>query len=216
MKCSRPAHTCLHPRLGSEDGFTLVEVLLATALVAVIAVMVFGSLRLSTVAIDGARRSAAREQLLRSTLRIMSEELSTAVTVPIGPLLGVNATQDGQPADTIVFNTVGQFRAGDSTQESEMVRILYSRERDRLLRFIRRNIYGVTDDSLDQFELAHLVRGFNVRYFDSQANAWLDEWDGRSKTSPPTAILIELTLTQDDNEEDVRTFRQWVPIGIKS
>jgi prepilin-type N-terminal cleavage/methylation domain-containing protein len=97
----------LPPRLGSEDGFTLAEVLLATALVAVIAVMVFGSLRLSTVAIDGARQSAAREQLLRSTLRIMAEELSTAVTVPIGPLIGVNATQDGQPADTIVFNTVG-------------------------------------------------------------------------------------------------------------
>ena len=215
MKCSRPAHTCLHPRLDSEDGFTLAEVLLATALVAVIAVMVFGSLRLSTVAIDGARQSAAREQLLRSTLRIMAEELSTAVTVPIGPLIGVNATQDGQPADTIVFNTVGQFRAADSAQESEMVRILYARERDRLLRFIRRNIYGVTDESLDQFELANLVRGFNVRYYDSQANAWLDEWDGRSKTSPPTAILIELTLTQD-NEENVRTFRQWVPIGIKS
>ena len=59
----------LRPRLASEDAFTLVEVLLATALVAVIAAMVFGSLHLSTVAMDGARRSAAREQLLRSTLR---------------------------------------------------------------------------------------------------------------------------------------------------
>ena len=39
---------CLRPRLDSEDAFTLVEVLLATALVAVIAAMVFGSLHLST------------------------------------------------------------------------------------------------------------------------------------------------------------------------
>jgi general secretion pathway protein J len=206
---------CLRRRPGSEGGFTLVEVLLAATLVAVIAAMVFGSLYLSTAAIDGARRAAAREQLLRSTLRIMSEELSTAVSTPIGPIIGVNATQDGQPADTLAFNTLGQFRSGESKQDSEMVRIVYTRERDRLLRVIRRNIYGVTDESLGQFELATLVRGFNIRYFDVQANAWADEWDGRSRTSPPSAILIELILTED-GEEELRTYRQWVSIGVKS
>jgi general secretion pathway protein J len=206
---------CLRRRPGSEGGFTLVEVLLAATLVAVIAAMVFGSLYLSTAAIDGARRAAAREQLLRSTLRIMSEELSTAVSTPIGPLIGLNATQDGQPADTLAFNTLGQFRSGESKQDSEMVRIVYTRERDRLLRVIRRNIYGVTDESLGQFELATLVRGFNIRYFDVQANAWADEWDGRSRTSPPSAILIELILTED-GEEELRTYRQWVSIGVKS
>jgi general secretion pathway protein J len=192
-----------------------VEVLLATTLVAVIAAMVFGSLNLSAIAIDGARRSAAREQLLRSTLRIMSEELSTAVATPQVPMVGINATQGGQPADTVVFNTLGRFRGGDSVQESEMVRIVYTREQDRVLRFIRRNIYGITDESIDQFELAKLVKAFNVRYFDSQANAWVDEWDGRARTSPPSAVLIELTLMQE-GEDDPRTFRQWVAIGVKS
>jgi general secretion pathway protein J len=205
----------LHLRPDSKEAFTLVEVLLATTLVAVIAAMVFGSLYLSTAAIDGARQASAREQILRSTLRIMSEELTTAVTVHNGPLMGVNGTQDGQPADTLVFNTLGQFRGGDSIQESEMVRILYTREGDRLLRFIRRNLYGVTDESLDRLELAKFVTGFNIRYFDVQANAWTDEWDGRSRTSPPSAILIELILTED-GEEELRTYRQWVSIGVKS
>jgi len=223
MRYSRRAPMCLPLRQASEDGFTLVEIMLATALVAVIAAMVFGALHLSTVAIDGARRAAEREQLLRSTLRIISEELSTAVSSPIGPMMGINGNQEGQPADTVAFNTLGQFRGGGPGQESEMVRIVYTREDDRLLRFIRRNIYGVTDESLDRFELAKLVKGFNIRYYDSQANAWLDEWDGRTRTSPPTAILIELTLIQDaaqdrilNGPEDVRTFRQWVPIGVKS
>jgi general secretion pathway protein J len=219
MRCSRPTPMCLRPRVDSENGFTLVEIVLATALVAVTAAMVFGSLQVSMSAIDGAKRASAREQLMRSTLRIMSEELSTAVSSSNGPMMGINANQEGQPADTLAFNTLGQFRGGSSVQESEMVRIVYTRENDRLLRFIRRNIYGVTDESLDQFELAKLVRGFNLRYFDPKANTWLDEWDGRTRTSAPAAILIELTLSQEggqDSPEELRTFRQWVMIGVKS
>lgn len=205
---------CLRPPQAFERGFTLVEVLLATALVAVIAAMVFGSLHLSTVAIDGARSAAAREQVLRSTLRIMAEELTASVSNPIGPWVGLNATQDGQPADTLAFLTLGQFRGVESSQETEMVRIVYAREGDRLLRFIRRNLYGLTDDSLDQFELAKRVKGFNVRYYDSRANVWADEWDGRTRNTPPSAVLIELTLMQDNDEE--RTFRQWVSVGVRS
>jgi general secretion pathway protein J len=205
---------CLHPPQASERGFTLVEVLLATALVAVIAAMVFGSLHLSTVAIDGARSAAAREQVLRSTLRIMAEELTASVSNPIGPWVGLNATQEGQPADTMAFLTLGQFRGVESSQETEIVRIVYAREGDRLLRFIRRNLYGLTDDSLDQFELAKRVKGFNVRYYDSRANVWSDEWDGRARNTPPSAVLIELTLMQDNDEE--RTFRQWVSVGVRS
>jgi general secretion pathway protein J len=205
---------CSRQPQASERGFTLVEVLLATALVAVIAAMVFGSLQLSTVAIDNARSVAAREQILRSTLRIMAEELTTAVANPGGPWMGLNSTQEGQPADTVAFLTLGQFRGVESALETDVVRIVYAREGDRLLRFIRRNLYGLTDETVDQLELAKRVKGFNLRYFDSQANVWSDEWDGRARNTPPSAVLIELTLAQDDDE--VRTFRQWVPIGVRS
>jgi general secretion pathway protein J len=207
---------CLRPRQpqASERGFTLVEVMLATALVAVIAAMVFGSLHLSSVAINGARSTAAREQILRSTLRIMAEEVTAAVSNPIGPWIGLNSTQEGQPADTVAFLTLGQFRGVESSQETEMVRIVYTREGDRLLRFIRKNLYGLTDEGIDQFELAKRVKGFNVRYYDARANLWADEWDGRARNTPPTAVLIELTLTQDD--EEVRTYREWVSVGVRS
>ena len=144
----------------------------------------------------------------------MAEELTASVSNPVGPWVGINYTQEGQPADTIAFLTMGQFRGVESSQESEMVRIVYAREGDRLLRFIRRNLYGLTDEGLDQLELAKRVKGFNVRYFDGRANVWVDEWDGRTRTAPPSAVLIELTLTQDDDQE--RTFRQWVSVGIRS
>jgi len=204
----------LRPRQGFEPGFTLVEVLLATALVAVIAAMVFGSLHFSTVAIDNARTTAARQQLLRSTLRIMGDELTTSVSTPVGPWMGLNIDREGQPADTVAFVSLGQFRGVDSEQETELVRIVYTREGDRLLRFIRRNLYGITDESVGQMELASNVKAFNLRYYDSQANVWSNEWDGRARHSPPSAVLIELTIIQDNAE--TQTIRQWIPMGVRS
>ena len=195
----------------SEDGFTLVEVLLAVSLVAMMATLVFGSLYVTTSAIDAARANSANEQIVRSTLRVMIDELSVSVGPATGPWMGINGQQGGQPADSVAFLTMGQFRGSESTKDTEMVRIVYTREGDRLLRFVRRNLYGLTDESVEQVELATKVKGFNVRYYDGKSNLWLDEWDGRGRTGTPKALLIELTLLQENAE--LQTIRQWVAVG---
>ena len=195
----------------SEDGFTLVEVLLAVSLVAVMATLVFGSLYATTSAIDATRARSANEQLVRSTLRVMTDELSFADGRSTYPWTGTNAQLDGQPADSIAFLTMGQFRGAESAKDTELVRIVYTREGDRLLRFVRRNLYGLTDESVEQVELATKVKGFNMRYYDGKNNLWLDEWDGRARPGSPKAILIELTVLQDKME--LQTVRQWVAVG---
>ena len=193
-----------------EGGFTLIEVLLAVSLVAMMATLVFGSLYVTTSAIDAARANSANEQIVRSTLRVMTDELSVGVNRPISPWMGINGQLSGQPADSVAFLTMGQFRGTESAKDSELVRIVYTREGDRLLRFVRRNLYGLTDESIEQVELANKVKGFNVRYYDSKSNLWLDEWDGRARGNPK-ALLIELTLLQENAE--LQTLRQWVAVG---
>ncbi|HEX6825190.1 MAG TPA: prepilin-type N-terminal cleavage/methylation domain-containing protein, partial [Nitrospiraceae bacterium] len=135
---------------GSEDGFTLVEVLLAVSLVAVMATLVFGSLYATTSAIDATRARSANEQIVRSTLRVMTDELSLAEGRTTYPWTGINAQLDGQPADSVAFLSMGQFRGAESAKDTELVRIVYTREGDRLLRFVRRNLYGLTDESVEQ------------------------------------------------------------------
>jgi len=198
------------PRL--EGGFTLVEVLLAVSLVAMMAALVFGSLFVTTSAIDAARASSANEQMIRSTLRVMSDELSVGKSTQAEPWMGINGQLEGQPADTIAFLTMGQFRGAESTKDTELVRIVYTREGDRLLRYVRKNLYGLTDESVGQIELATKVKAFNVRYYDEKNRLWVDEWDGRGRlTSVPKALLIELTLLQENAE--LQTIRQWVTVG---
>ena len=194
-----------------EGGFTLVEILLAVSLVAMMATLVFGSLYVTTSAIDAARAKSASEQIVRSTFRVMTDELSVSDGSPNGLWMGINGQQDGQPADSVAFLTMGQFRGAESAKDTELVRIVYTREGDRLLRFVRRNLYGLTDESVEQVELATKVKGFNVRYYDGTSHLWVDEWDGRARHGTPKALLIELTLLQENAE--LRTVRQWVAVG---
>ena len=82
------------------------------------------------------------------------------------------------------------------------------------MRFVRRNLYGLTDETVEQLDLVTNVKGFNLRYFDGQANVWTDEWDGRGRSGPPAVVLIELIMKKDN--EEMQTFRQWVSVGVQS
>ncbi len=196
---------------GSEEGFTLIEILLAVSLIAMMAALVFGSLYMTTNAIEAARAKSADEQIVRRTLSLMTDELAVSESRAIGPWMGINDQRDGQPADSVAFLTMGQFRGADSAKDTELVRIVYTREGDRLLRFSRRNLFSLTDESVEKIELATKVKGFNVRYYDGKSQLWRDEWDSRGKPGIPKAILLELTLLQGKAEP--LTVRQWVTVG---
>jgi general secretion pathway protein J len=170
-----------------------------------------------------------REETIRKILRLTAEELALSKGTTAYPWVGMNGTQEGQPADTLAFLAMSQeWRSttandrdtvlGESpaastvtAKESETVRVVYTRERDRLIRFVRRNLYTLTDteEALDQMELADRVQAFNVRYYDDQNRIWLDEWATTAKR--PKAVLLEVTFHYPDTEP--WTVREWVTIG---
>lgn len=195
----------------SNAGFTLVEVLVAVALLGMIGAMVLGSLIMTTRAVDAGREHVAKEQTIRRVLRLMAEEISLSKRNTMYPWVGTNGTQDGQPADILAFLAMSQGLSTSIAKEGETVRVVYTRERDRLIRFVRRNLYTLTDtnESLDQMELADRVQAFNIRYYDDQNRMWLDEWPAVPKI--PKALLIEVTFQYPD--ADPWTVREWVAIG---
>ena len=193
----------------TEAGFTLVEVLVAIALLATVATMVFGSLLTTTGLMEAGRDRAAQEQTIRRVLRVMADEISLSTQTKSFPWTGINGTLDGHPADTLAFLTMSD---GTGSITSETVRVVYTRDGDRLMRFAKKNLYGLTDESLDQLELADRVKGFNLRYFDGQSRVWIDEWPAAAKS--PKALLVEVTFQQSN--EPPWTVREWVTVGASS
>jgi general secretion pathway protein J len=193
-----------------EAGFTLVEALLAIALLAMMGAIVFGSLVTTTQIIDAGRAAAGREQSVRRALRLMAEELSISVKESSYPWVGMNGTQEGQPADTLAFVTISDGFGAQAARESDMLRVVYTREGDRLIRFVRRNLYGLTEESLEQVDLATKLKGFNVRYYDGQGRVWVDEWTNSGPL--PTALLLEVTF--QETEAEPYTIREWVTVGV--
>lgn len=185
------------------------EVLVAIALLATVAAIVFGSLLTTTRVVDAGRAHAEREQTVRRILRFMADELSTGKQIPGFPWIGMNGTQEGQAADTVAFIGIGAGLGQSAAMDSESMRVVYTREGDRLMRFARRNLYGLTDESLEQIELADGVKGFNVRYFDGQTRTWTDEWLPVGKL--PKAVLLEITFA--GSEAEPATVREWVAVG---
>jgi len=183
----------------AQAGFTLVEVLVALALLATIGTMVFGSLVTTTHLVEAGREQATREQTVRRTLRLMADEFALSRRI--------NGTQEGHPADTVAFLTMSDGVSRSTAKESDMIRVVYAREGDRLVRFTRTNLYGLTDESLDEVELVNQVKAFNLRYFDGQGQVWTDEW---LASKMPKSLLIEITFQPSGAEP--WTVREWVTI----
>jgi len=75
-------------------------------------------------------RTRPNEQIVRSTLRVMIDELSV-VWVPRPPLDGINGQQSGHPADSVAFLTRASFE-GESTKDTEIGSYVYNQRRGSL------------------------------------------------------------------------------------
>ncbi len=201
-------------KTGDQAGFTLIEVLLVVAILGVISAMVFGAFSGTMRVIETLRNDQDWGPLMRETLQFMANELSAGYRSATVPWVGQSNQQNGQPADTLAFLTTAQERSGLNAHETEISRVVYTREGTRLMRFARRNLFGLTDESIEQIELLDDVVGLKLRYYDATAQIWVDQWDGQMRGALPRAVMIELTVQRPARQPE--TFMHWVTIPTLS
>jgi general secretion pathway protein J len=185
-----------------NKGFTLLEILLAIALSALLLVTVYSVY----FSIARSISSTLETQELMETGRILLEMLKhdiRGISGPRFPLVSTLEEVNGKVVTNIVFVT----STPASTNPFRWNKVGYTLIQDRQgqVIFIKKAAKN-PNDNLDElgtvFEVSRLVNSFRVTFFDG--TTWVDQWDSRSAGKLPKQVRISVELS--DEKKNVQTF----------
>lgn len=196
------------PLHGLSRGFTLIEIMLAVAILGVIMVMLASSFHAVAAGKTHAEGRLLSNRQARALLAQLSSELHGAVQTPLIAshvmLVGQGRMQNGAPLDNLVISTIdsGHHRSISSFGAEELVS--YSGQPNpqhrgwyMLMREQRSALLSATAGIkiAPAVILAANVLAFHVRYFNG--NIWIESWNSNSMppgTQLPQAISIDLVM----------------------
>jgi prepilin-type N-terminal cleavage/methylation domain-containing protein len=208
MIAHRSDRSIAPPLRGLSRGFTLIEIMLAVAILGVIMVMLASSFHAVAAGKTHAEGRLLSNRQARALLAQLSNELHGAVQTPLIAshvmLVGQGRMQNGAPLDNLIISTIdsGHHRSISSFGTEEL--ISYSGQPNpqhrgwyMLMREQRSALLTATAGVklAPPVILAANVLAFHVRYFNG--NIWVESWDSNSLppgTQLPPAMSIDLVM----------------------
>lgn len=193
-------------------GFTLIEMLLAIALSALLLVTVYSTYFSIARSID----ATSGTQELLETGRILLEMLKRDIRGITGgrfPLISTVQEMDGKLVSDIVFVT----SAPSTTNPFKWSKVGYALIQDQLGHriFLKKETRNPSDD-LDQlgkvFEISRLVSSFRLAFFDG--TEWAEQWDSRSTGKLPKQVRITVEISDDNKNVQTFTAEEGIPSAI--
>jgi general secretion pathway protein J len=199
----RPAH-----------GFTLVELLAAIAIFAVMALMAYGGLAAVLNARASVEASLARTAEIQKALYRLQSDLEQARPRPIRDEYGdeqpaLLTHEQGREGLRLEF-TRGGWRNPRLQRRSALERVAYGLEDGRLVRYSWTTLDRAGDEALVEVPLLEGVESLAWRFLDSQ-RSWRDRWPPQAAVggtaTEPLPLAVELSLTTRDWGEIRYLFR---------
>lgn len=216
-----------------STGFTLLELLVATAIFAVVIAAAYTLFDASRNLSSRAEFSAQLYQSARAALQTIEADLRGAVmpsTAFDTGFIGATSGSDKEPLDTLEFITVSRHTAmAHDVNETDVVRgvdlskVYYWIEtdltkkahglvRERPLELTPPNGPVRRDESV--VEIAQDVVFLNFRYYDG--SDWLDQWDSTQTHKLPKAVEVTVFVRGEWRDEEVLqpfTSRVYLAVG---
>jgi type II secretion system protein J len=213
-------------------AFTLIEILLAMAMMSIIAASLYTSLSIGFKARESAERVVAKGRAAEIAIELIKGMVSSSM-VPNGVLAGEFKGEDGMDekgyaSDTLSFYTsdyvpqegelacdIEKIELGTDVRENTNERIIYRKTTTNLL----------SSKTLDPAEeiLCGGVRSLNLQYYDG--TDWVDSWDSTENSNTlPKALEVTIVLENASNEsttggsnnENLYTFTEIITLPCSS
>jgi general secretion pathway protein J len=207
----------------STRGFTLLEVMIAVAITAVIGGMAAGVYQQVDRAASVARDQGERYAGARLALTRMSREISMAFLSEHYD----RARYRDRPTlfkgddEKLLFTTMSHVRLTQDAKESDQSLVEYLVERDpvsggdALFRREKVRIDDEPDRGGRKDLVATHVKKLSLRYWDLKRKEWVREWSTRTPerlNELPTRVRVELELTLADGRTEKFTTQSRVAI----
>jgi len=185
-------------------GFTLLEVLAAMAMVAVLAGSLYASLHIAFKARDSAMRSVELVRRCGVAVSLLKDDLQSAAGpngLLAGPFIGSGATDgSGGQGDSLSFYAAAaDVEADTGVGDIKKVEFLCEPSDDSsgnvLVRRLTANLLSPRTLEPRQETICRGVRAFTLRYFDG--TSWYDNWDSTAQGDVlPKAAEVTIELNE--------------------
>jgi general secretion pathway protein J len=194
-----------------QRGLTLIEILVAVAVMTMMTVSVWSSFRSTAQSMRYAEQMQVRYAIIRNSLSRMAAEVSMTY-------LSFNRPSDDDrhytlfdgreqfSADSLTFSSFAHIRMRKDANESDQTVIQYFLERDpkdgtrtHLYRREARRLTGDLPDKMYEFTPAYVfcedVKTFDVKYWDVKKIDWVDEWRTTKQDMHPDRLPERVKIT---------------------
>ncbi len=219
--------TCFQSRRRpAQRGFTLLELLLATAVGAVVLLAInttfFGALRLHNTT----HERIDSELVLERTLSIVRRDLA-GLMLPGGTLSGqlqsssFSEPTSGTAGDRVtpdLYTNSGKIDGWNPFSEVQRVSYYLTAGDSitggkNLVRVVMRNLLPVQENTPDEQVLLHGVESATMQFYDR--TGWTDTWDSEATSTLPSALKFSLVMMRrDPNQPASAPIELVVPVMV--
>ena len=181
----------------TQFGFTLIEVVIALAVFAIVGTMAFSGLNVTLK--QQVRLTERSDQIkdLQLTLKYLERDINQITQRPIRDQFGDEQFAFSANADSIISFTFSGWRNPAGLSRSNLQRVSYELNDEELIRHTWTRLDGVVTEDARSTPLLTEITEVEWQFLNDQ-NAWVDQWPPintqGSNNQLPRAVSISMNI----------------------